>query len=75
MLLNPRIGQRVQVWYAKNSKVFGPNYRDYMPLHGKIGIIVFRSCGKPRNHGVEIDGKFYSIPCGNLRKVADNAGN
>jgi len=62
MLLNPRIGQRVQVWYRAGL-------RDAMPLHGKEGIVVLRSCGKPRNHGVKIDGKMYVVPCGNLRRA------
>lgn len=63
MMLNPRKGQRVQVWY--NKRVCG-----FMPLHGKIGIVIIVCRGRPRNHGVEIEGRVYSIPCGNLRKEA-----
>jgi len=59
MMLNPRLGQRVQCWYKHHA----------MPLHGKIGRIKIVSHGKPRNHGVEIEGQVYSVPCGNLRKV------
>ena len=61
MLSYPQIGQRVQVWYADKT----------MPLQGMIGVVKIRSVGRPRNHGVLIDGKIYSIPCGNLRKVQD----
>ena len=70
MMLNPRRNQRVQVWYR--AKV-----RRHMPLHGKVGTIVVCSRGKPRNHGVRIDGRVFVVPCGNLRKVSDtpNAGN
>lgn len=62
MMLNPRLGQRVQIWYRAAVR-FG------MPLHGKVGVIKVVSCGKPRNHGVEADGILYSVPCGNLRKI------
>lgn len=65
MLLNPRIGQRVQVWYRAGV-------RDHVPLHGKIGTVVIRSKGRPRNHGIEIDGMIYVVPCGNLRKEPIN---
>lgn len=62
MMLNPRIGQRVQCWYRKAvSHLF--------PLHGKVGTVVIASRGKPRNHGVIIDGRLYVVPCGNLRRV------
>ena len=61
MMSYPRIGQLVQVWYAED--------RLPMPLHGRIGTVVVRSRGKPRNHGVEIDGALFVVPCGNLRSV------
>jgi hypothetical protein len=64
MMANPKLGQLVQVWYAKR-------YAHTMPLHGKIGKVVIVSKGKPRNHGVEVNGTMYAIPCGNLRKVHD----
>lgn len=59
MMLNPRLEQRVQCWYKQVR----------MPLHGKIGVVKLVSHGKPRNHGVEVDGRFYVVPCGNLRKI------
>lgn len=57
MMLNPRIGQLAQCWYKCRA----------MPLHGKIGVVRVASRGKPRNHGVEIAGRLYVVPCGNLR--------
>jgi hypothetical protein len=62
MMANPKVGQTVQAWYKKSLS-------DYMPYHGKFGRVVIASKGKPRNHGVEIDGQMIVIPCGNLRKV------
>lgn len=62
MMANPKLGQRVQIWYAKR-------YAHTMPLHGKFGTVVVVSKGKPRNHGVAVDGVMYAIPCGNLNKV------
>lgn len=64
MMANPKRGQRVQVWYHRR-------YAHTMPLHGKIGMVVVVSKGKPRNHGVEIDGVMWVVPCGNLNKVKD----
>jgi len=62
MISNPQPGQPVQVWYAKR-------YASSMPLHGKIGVVVFRAAGrKMKNHCIEIEGRWYSIPAGNLRK-------
>ena len=63
-MLNPHIGQQVQIWYRKKL-------RDSMPLHGKSGPVTVASRGKPRNHGVVIDGQCYVVPCGNLRKTED----
>ena len=62
MLSNPRKGDRVQVWYAERK-------RDGMPLHGLVGTVVVVSKKRPRNHGVEIDGRMHVVPAGNLRKV------
>ena len=63
MILNPAKGEPVQVWYGKKT-------RHHMPLHGKTGIVVIPCEGRPRNHGVLIDGEsiMRSIPCGNLRE-------
>jgi hypothetical protein len=45
-----------------------------MPLHGKVGRVAVRAKGRPRNHGVEIDGTLYVVPCGNLRPVPAEKG-
>lgn len=61
MLSNPVVGQPAQVWYNKR---LAPE----MPLHGKVGSIrIVCKARRCRNHGVEIDGKIYAVPCGNLR--------
>lgn len=57
MLLNPKKNQPVQLWYKNKA----------MPYHGQLGRIVIISRGKPRNHGVEINGRIVVVPCGNLR--------
>ncbi len=62
MIANPYLGQHVGVHYAKNA-------RHARPLHGKTGVVAIVSKGKPRNHGVLIDGVLYAIPCGNLIKL------
>lgn len=65
MIRHPRVGQRVQVHYAKH-------YAALMPHHGKIGVvrIVARGPG-PRNHLIEFDssggGTVAAVPAGNLR--------
>ena len=61
MLSCPKVGTVVQVWYAAR-------WRDFMPLHGRIGIVKVSSRGRPRNHGIEIDGVVWVVPAGNLRK-------
>lgn len=66
MLSNPRLGQEVVVHYAKKTQAA-------RPLHGKNGIIVIVSKGRPRNHGVLIDGVVYAIPAGNLQIFNDQA--
>ena len=68
MIVNPRKGMVVQCWYNKRVA-------HTMPLHGKIGTVAIVSRGKPRNHGVQIDGQLWVVPCGNLRapqKVSEN---
>lgn len=57
MVSSPKVGQRVQCWYKDRT----------MTLHGRFGIVVIVSRGKPRNHGVEINGTVYVVPAGNLR--------
>lgn len=61
MIANPRVGQSVTVWYRKTLAAS-------RPLHGKVGTVAVASRGKPRNHGVVIDGTFHVIPCGNLKE-------
>lgn len=65
MVANPRVGQVVQVWYREQL-------RDVMPYHGRIGVVEIVCKGKPRSHGVRIDGAgVIAVPCGNLRKVEE----
>jgi ribosomal protein L21E len=61
VIVNPRIGQTVRIHY--NAKV-----APHMPYHGKTGMVEIVSKGKPRNHGIRIDGELVVIPCGNLQK-------
>ena len=84
MIVRPRPGQRVQVWYATKPKSApkwlaaalgfkrkpGRPASEFMPLHGRFGIVrIVARGGGPRNHGVEIDGEIVAVPCGNLRKA------
>lgn len=64
MLTNPRMGQPVQIWYRADL-------RPLMPYQGMVGRVVIAGHGKPRNHGIEIDGQIVIIPAGNLVKHAD----
>lgn len=65
MISNPRIGQRVQIWYAAK-------WRQTCPHHGSIGTVSIASKGKPKNHAVELDtGELVVVPCGNLRQPVD----
>jgi hypothetical protein len=62
MIVRPRPGSTVQVWYRAGV-------RDFMPWHGRLGVVRIVAPGPgPRNHGVEIDGRLIGVPCGNLRK-------
>lgn len=70
MMAHPRIGQRLQVWYAvKPRRRGGLVPAEFMPYHGKIGTVCIIGRSKPLNHGIDIDGKIVAIPCGNLRRV------
>ncbi len=63
MIVYPKPGQQVQIWYKKALA-------DWFPLHGKVGTVRVVARGKgPRNHGIVVDGKLYAVPCGNLRRV------
>ena len=65
MLANAKVGQRVKVRYSpKRDRGFW----DRMPLQGKAGEIIIAGRGRPRNHGVLIDGTIYVVPCGNLNR-------
>lgn len=62
MLCAPKVGQRVQLWYAEK-------WHGVAIHHGQTGAVTVSSRGKPRNHGVLLDsGKSVVVPCGNLRK-------
>jgi len=37
-----------------------------MPLQDRGGTVVVVGRGKPRNHGVMVDGELYCVPCGNV---------
>lgn len=60
MIRHPARHQSVIVHYAAPA-------RPARPLHGKTGIVVIVSRGRPRNHGVLIDGVIYAVPAGNLQ--------
>lgn len=65
MMANPKPGQLVRVHYAKR-------YAHTMMLHGKVGrVVVVCKARKCRNHGVDIDGVMWVIPCGNLHKMKE----
>lgn len=59
MLIFGRVGQGVRIHYRKSVA-------EFQPYHGKVGRLAVVSRGKPRNHGVEIDGRIVVVPCGNL---------
>lgn len=65
MIVHPRLGQQVQVWYRA---AVAP----YAPYHGKIGTVEVRGVGKPRNHAVRIGEKLVIVPCGNLRNPVES---
>lgn len=56
MYANPKTGVNVTLRYKNKSH----------RLNGKFGQVVIAGRGKPRNHGVKIDGVIYVIPCGQL---------
>ena len=59
MICYPKPGQRVRIRYRAGV-------REHMPLHDRVGVVVIVGRGKPRNHGVQVDGCLYVVPCGNL---------
>ena len=63
MIVRPKVGQLVQVWYRKELA-------DFMPYHGQIAHVLRISRGPgPRNHEVSIDGAIVVVPCGNIRRI------
>lgn len=62
MIASPRRGQEVQIWYRKSLAA-------RRPLHGQVGVVAIPSRGRPRNHGVVVEGVLHVVPCGNLREV------
>lgn len=63
MILNPKVGSQVQIWYRKALS-------EIMPYHGEVGTVIIASRGKPRNHGIMLErGVMVSVPCGNIRKI------
>jgi len=69
MVFDPKIGQRVQVVCDERC---GAEYRYLLSLDRKIGTLRVVARSKSRTHGVEIDGRIYAVPRGNLRKVNKN---
>jgi len=69
MISSPRKGQTVQIWYRTTPFPNGlPAPSTWMPWHGKIGTVEIVCKGRPRNHGVLIDGTLVGVPAGNLRE-------
>jgi hypothetical protein len=63
VIVNPRIGSSVLLRYRKSMRPFAR-------LHDRVGIVRIVSRGPgPRNHGIEVDGQTYVVPCGQLRSV------
>jgi hypothetical protein len=60
MIASSKPGWPAQVWYRASV-------RSVAPWHGRTGVVVVASRGKPRNHGIDIDGTLVVVPCGNLR--------
>lgn len=58
---NPKAGDRCRLHYRKAMAGF-------MPHHGKCGTVVIVGKGRPRNHGVRLDGCGTTtvVPAGNL---------
>jgi len=59
VISNPKRFQAVRLHYRCKA----------MPHHGKQGVVVIVSKGRPRNHGVLLeDGSSTCVPAGNLVK-------
>lgn len=69
MILNPRPGSIVQIWYR-------PGLRDWMPYHGRHARVIVASRGRPRNHLVRLRGGILVVvPCGNIRSAGEPQNN
>lgn len=66
MLANPRLGQAVRLRYRKGHPA-AVLYQD------AIGRVVIVCRGRPRNHGIEIEGRIVVVPCGQLFKLEEKA--
>ena len=71
MVSNPKPGDVVQLWYARQ-------HAHRWPLHGRVGVVRVVSSarrrkgerhGPPRSHGIDVDGVLVVVPCGNLRRL------
>lgn len=63
MIYQPVPGQTYQVWYAKRAAAL-------MPLHGRTATVIAKSNGPgPRNVKVDVDGCWFIVPRGNLRRL------
>lgn len=62
MISHPAIGQVVMCWYRASLRPIAPH-------HSKLGIVVVKAGGRPRNHAILFaDGSWTVVPAGNLRK-------
>lgn len=66
MLNGARVGDLVRLQYREEIQ-------RCFPLQGRVGVVVIASRGKPRNHGVRINGKVYVTPAGHLVKLGSLA--
>jgi hypothetical protein len=65
MLNSPRIGQGVEIRHGQRLRPLMEH------LHERRGTVLIRSTGRSRNHLVQVGGKGYVVPCGNLFSVMD----
>jgi hypothetical protein len=57
VIANPRPGRRVVLRYRRRGA----------PLHGRRGVVAIVGRGRPRNHGVIVEGVgLVVVPCGHL---------
>lgn len=58
---NPRVGARCRLHYRKALA-------GLVPHHGRTGVVEIVGRGRPRNHGVRLDGcgTLVVVPCGNM---------